>query len=496
VPIHDHFGEAQDDGSTPDPSLAPHTDNDNSVMASESSMTSYLSQKSDDDSSISSSCTASRCCTQRNNQIDSTTAMELQDLHDLKFLHNSVVALRDDRWEFNRLNWDEHVTQLEHEGLFTNEYLMSQSAHKKLVRILDPFLQRFEYNSRGPEPILVEHIIAVGLRVLSGGRPKDQRHIIGSSRAAAYLAVDDFVDAVNLAPELNIDLPTTPEEWEEIYEQYKMKSSSEIMAGCVGAIDGFFQRTNKPTSKEVGNVIAYYSGHYESYGLNCQACVRADLQFMYFGVISPGSTNDNISFPNATALKNAFDSLPLGRFGVADAAYTLSEGILVPFTGSARLDPAHDAFNYYLSQLRIRVEMAFGRLSNKFRILNGTIVGSQDRASSILIACARLHNFIIREDKPFGDNLECFPNDFADLEDVTANPIAPLGMSYLPVVPNEEFHRYDGISRTREAIVEVIREQDIRRPMHNLDRKRREMAGNTVYSPDGSEWTREFISPL
>ena len=97
---------------------------------------------------------------------------------------------------------------------------------------------------------MVEHIIAVGLRVLSGGRPKDQRHIIGSSRAAAYLAVDDFVDAVNLAPELNIDLPTTPEEWEEIYEQYKIKSSNEIMAGCVGAIDGFFQRTNKPTSKE------------------------------------------------------------------------------------------------------------------------------------------------------------------------------------------------------------------------------------------------------
>ena len=81
------------------------------------------------------------CCTQRNNQIDSTTAMELQDLHDLKFLHNSVIGLRVGRWEFYRLNWDEHVTQLEHEGLFTNEYLMSQSAHKKLVRILDLFLQ-------------------------------------------------------------------------------------------------------------------------------------------------------------------------------------------------------------------------------------------------------------------------------------------------------------------------------------------------------------------
>ena len=70
VPIHDHFGEAQDDGSTPDPSLPLHIDNDNSVIDSDSSMTSDFSQKSDDDSSISSSCTASRCCTQCNNQID------------------------------------------------------------------------------------------------------------------------------------------------------------------------------------------------------------------------------------------------------------------------------------------------------------------------------------------------------------------------------------------------------------------------------------------
>jgi hypothetical protein len=55
---------------------------------------------------------------------------------------------------------------------------------------------------------------------------------------------------------------------------------------------------------------------------------------MYFGVISPGSTNDNISYPMAKELKAAFDLLPLGRFEVADVAYTLSEGILIPFTGA------------------------------------------------------------------------------------------------------------------------------------------------------------------
>ena len=171
-------------------------------------------------------------------------------------------------------------------------------------------------------------------------------------------------------------MPSTPEEWSTIYEQYKRKSTDEIMAGCVVCIDGFFQRCNRPTKKEVANVISYYSGHYESYGLNCQACVKPDLQFMYFGVVSPGSTNDNISYTQADELKAALTSLPPGLFGLGDAAYTLSEHLLIPFTGSDRLDPAQDAFNYYLSQLRIRVETAFGRLVKKFGILSGKVGGA------------------------------------------------------------------------------------------------------------------------
>jgi len=68
----------------------------------------------------------------------------------------------------------------------------------------------------------------------------------------------------------------------------------------------------------------------------------------------------------APGLREVFESLPLRRYGIADAAYTLSEHILIPFTGADRLDSAQDAFNYYLSQLRVRAEMAFGILVNKF----------------------------------------------------------------------------------------------------------------------------------
>ena len=170
------------------------------------------------------------------------------------------------------------------------------------------------------------------------------------------------------------------------------------MSGACLAVDGFFQRCNKPTKREVANQLSYFSGHYESYGVNCQAAVYSDLRFAYFGVLSPGSTNDNISYPLAKGLRRAINSLPNGLYAIADAAYTLSENMLIPFTGLDRLDPDHDAFNYYRSQVRIRVEMAFGRLVNLFHILHGKVEGSLDRISAILTVCARLHNFIITQD--------------------------------------------------------------------------------------------------
>jgi len=64
-------------------------------------------------------------------------------------------------------------------------------------------------------------------------------------------------------------MPSTPEEWDVIYQEYKRKSTHEIMAGYVCCLDGFFQRTNKPTKQKVASIMSYYSGNYESHGLKC-----------------------------------------------------------------------------------------------------------------------------------------------------------------------------------------------------------------------------------
>ena len=74
---------------------------------------------------------------------------------------------------------------------------------------------------------------------------------------------------------------------------------------------------------------------------------------MYFGVVSPGSTKDNISHAVVDGLKDGSEYLPPGLFGLAYTAYTLKKQILIPFIGPERCDPAYNAFKDYLLLLEI-----------------------------------------------------------------------------------------------------------------------------------------------
>ena len=127
---------------------------------------------------------------------------------------------------------------------------MSLPAFEHLISLLVPALQRVEWNSGGKDPIRPEHIVAVGLHALGGGRMLDIHHIIKSSLSATYQAFDNFVNAVNSAPELDINFPQSPKEWKEVNDGFTAKSSDGIMQGCVGAIDGYFQRIQTPSKKE------------------------------------------------------------------------------------------------------------------------------------------------------------------------------------------------------------------------------------------------------
>ena len=92
--------------------------------------------------------------------------------------------------------------------------------------------------------------------------------------------------------------------------------------------------------------------------------------------------SDRVYAASPTALPASLDGLPLGSYVVGDAAYTLSDKCITPFTGSQRLNPTKDAYNYFLSQVWIRIEMAFGLLTTKWQILKRPL-GSERRRKEV-----------------------------------------------------------------------------------------------------------------
>ena len=401
--------------------------------------------------------------------------MEEDDFEDLDFINEDITLPRDDRWKHKRINWPLHVKKLLHEKSFNAEYRMSYFAYQKLCFLLDPFLSRQQSKSRCDEPITTIIIVACSLRILAGGKKSDQKHIFGLSKTAVHSSLECFIDAVSQSKELDINIPFKAESLEKIRHDFTCKSHKSLFNGCVGCIDGFFQETICPTKKDsLGNVVSYYSGHYESYGLNCQAVCDANLKFWFFGVVAPGKTNDNAAFPRCTNLYRFIENLPVGTYVLGDAAYTLQENLLVPFVGSQRDDANLDAFNFYLSQLRIRIEMSFGRLVRKWQILKSKLCFRLSKCSKILITCAKLHNYVIDQQMLNDKNCEIKMYDDEELSQeqviISRKPGAPLEMEYLPILPNEEFEKMDGMSMTRIAIVDEIRRASHRRPVHNLQR--------------------------
>jgi hypothetical protein len=116
-----------------------------------------------------------------------------------------------------------------------------------------------------------------------------------------------------------------------------------------------------------------YIGHYQRYGLNVQACCDHQSRFIALGVNSPGGRNDAVAHLEWD-LKNRIDGLPecvyvAGNLisHVGDNAYINGPHLITPFAKpDMTVDRKH--FCFYISQLRIRIEMAFALLVTKWRI--------------------------------------------------------------------------------------------------------------------------------
>jgi hypothetical protein len=229
---------------------------------------------------------------------------------------------------------------------------------------------------------------------------------------------------------------------QEIANGFCEKSNRGIMKRCVGALDGFLLLIDSPRESAVANYKDYFSGHYHAYGVNVQALVDSKARFMEVALAAPGASSD-ITAVGFSKIDQKIETLPQAMFVAADNAYTCSEHLLIPFSGADKFVPRFDAYNFHLSQVRIKVEQAFGRLTNKFRILRRSLSVKYENIRPLFLAMTRIHNYCINMNTP----------DDAELHDVMVT-IRGQQMTFVP--SDIAILRANGNSFLREHLVETI----------------------------------------
>ena len=69
-------------------------------------------------------------------------------------------------------------------------------------------------------------------------------------------------------------------------------STNHALHECVTVLDGYHLQIITPSKKEVHNVWPYFSGHYQTYGVNIQAACNHNCQFLFIGIARRGVMGD------------------------------------------------------------------------------------------------------------------------------------------------------------------------------------------------------------
>ncbi|GMF42254.1 unnamed protein product [Phytophthora fragariaefolia] len=167
------------------------------------------------------------------------------------------------------------------------------------------------------------------------------------------------MDAIEAHDEMQLCFPTTRFEQHKAAKSFADLVKSPVLLGCVGAIDGWLCCIQVPSRKEVNCVSPFFSGHYQRYGVNVQACVDHRSHFTVISSASPGGMGDALAFTR-WELSSIVDDFPVGLFLAGDNASKNTNKLLTPFTRpqtashSKSTSRYRDSFNFHLSQLRIQ----------------------------------------------------------------------------------------------------------------------------------------------
>ncbi|XP_060877917.1 putative nuclease HARBI1 [Metopolophium dirhodum] len=276
---------------------------------------------------------------------------------------------------------------------------MSSTDFEFLINLIGPKVAKENTNFR--ESISVSVRLAITLRFLSSGESYHSlMYTFKVSKQSISEIVPEVCEALISGLKNYIKMPTETNEWLKISADYEEKWN---FPHCLGALDGKHILLQAPINS--GSEFFNYKGHFS---IVLMALVDANYSFIYINAGCQGRISDGGVFKNTDLWKRLENkslnlpepiSLP-GRDNpvpyviVADDAFSLSENVMKPYPGHQTKGSKERIFNYRLSRARRVSENVFGIMSSIFRVLRKPILLSPEKATSVTLACAYLHNFL------------------------------------------------------------------------------------------------------
>jgi len=376
--------------------------------------------------------------------------------------------------------------------MFRRAYRMSYEVFLRLAeKLRDPLTSLVYKNQDGPTsfyllngPIDYTVRLACAIRILAGGSFYDVAPLYGISAAEVRRGFWFVVEAVNKHPDFLIAFPTEENDQRRIAQGFKALSDAEFDC-CAGAVDGLLLWIQRPTAAHSKKCRCdagkFWCGRKHKYGLNLQGVCDHRGRFLDISIVFPASCSDCLAFEGSslfTSLENGLLAEGLCLFG--DNAYLNASYMATPY--AAVSGGERDNYNFYFSQLRIRIECAFGMFVHRWAMLRAPMPVnlSVGKIVAIVMAMARLHNFCIDEGEPLAtqrsavDELSSELNGAVTLSatasgDVTVNELTGGGEHFRDVPRTvrrmgERRIESRGGQLPRERMCNIVAEKGLTRP--------------------------------
>jgi len=290
---------------------------------------------------------------------------------------------------------------------FRKAYRMSYASFQLLCEKLRmPILSLTRKNGRNSETRhahngLIHHTVRVAcaVRIFSGGSLYDLATTYGIGLSDVRKSLWTVVEAINCHPDFQIVYPSDHAAQRQIAAEFQEKSYANFGC-CAGAIDGLLVWTQKPTVNDCIEAECdsgkFMCGRKHKFGMNLQGVCDCRGRFLDISILFPASSSDCLAFEGSTLFHRLEEGMladDLCLFG--DNAYLNSSFMATPYVNTSSGE--RDAYNFYFSQLRIRIECAFGMFVHRWSLLRSPMPATQPIARTVgmVLAMARLHNFCI-----------------------------------------------------------------------------------------------------